>query len=669
MLLYIKITIVSKMYTVNIKDIPNYLQNSKLYKKLIEQNKSEIMLDWTRSIQGYDKADFSDIETFNHFLSLCEYFRVNTLSHDILRQMCKIQYNNTDTELVVNDCYLSSTNQYSMTIDKYPNLPFNNDLILLVEHGINSYNEYKISNILDKCAESGCSNLLEFGIQDNWNVTNHSCYLACKNNHLDCVKLLVKNRNYNKDCMLIAARNNNLEIIKYLYSNGCEWHDDTIITLTNNENIDALKYCIENDAPIELNSYVSSVCKELEDKQIFIKNDAFVHGASELYFECIEYLIEKGCFVNSESLVQAAEHGDIELLKYIYELRCKYPNHLEYKFEDYDTSDMEEETEAELKKDPDYIPDDTSDDSVSENEVSDEQTNKIEELENNNSGTNLPHAYRPWHKYVTLYCAKFGHLKCLQFAHENGCPWASDTIYEAILSDNFDCFEYALNNDAPVKDKHINFAARMSNMVYIKTLLDRGYGTTPATLIAAIESDNINCVKYLVRNEYETLDNCSSNPVMLDIAVDDRALKTIKYLIKEENYIVTEAHFNDLAHDTCINDKYRKQVMDEIVQIVTYLHQSGGWRYEEIEQGDNEPEKKIYRAIDKCPWSATTTLYAAKQGNYELLKYLHESGCPWNSSIFKLNTSGTSKYSGDISVCKAYAYNNKCPGWWYSVLF
>ena len=33
----------------------------------------------------------------------------------------------------------------------------------------------------------------------------------------------------------------------------------------------------------------------------------------------------------------------------------------------------------------------------------------------------------PWDGWTCIFAAKYGHLYCLQYAHENGCPWDSST--------------------------------------------------------------------------------------------------------------------------------------------------------------------------------------------------------------------------------------------------
>ena len=38
-----------------------------------------------------------------------------------------------------------------------------------------------------------------------------------------------------------------------------------------------------------------------------------------------------------------------------------------------------------------------------------------------------------------------GHLECLKYAHENGCPWDED-LFEGCLNGHLECLKYAREN-------------------------------------------------------------------------------------------------------------------------------------------------------------------------------------------------------------------------------
>jgi hypothetical protein len=47
---------------------------------------------------------------------------------------------------------------------------------------------------------------------------------------------------------------------------------------------------------------------------------------------------------------------------------------------------------------------------------------------------------------VPAAAAAHGQLECLQYLHQNGCPWTAYTCYSAAIKDNIDCLKYAHMN-------------------------------------------------------------------------------------------------------------------------------------------------------------------------------------------------------------------------------
>ena len=54
----------------------------------------------------------------------------------------------------------------------------------------------------------------------------------------------------------------------------------------------------------------------------------------------------------------------------------------------------------------------------------------------------------PWGDTCTAAAAN-GHLACLKYAHENGCPWNSTTCEAAAAAHHLTCLQYACENGCP----------------------------------------------------------------------------------------------------------------------------------------------------------------------------------------------------------------------------
>ena len=56
----------------------------------------------------------------------------------------------------------------------------------------------------------------------------------------------------------------------------------------------------------------------------------------------------------------------------------------------------------------------------------------------------------PWDEETCRGAAYAGHLECLKYAHENGCPWDEDTCEAAANGGHLECLQYAHENGCPM---------------------------------------------------------------------------------------------------------------------------------------------------------------------------------------------------------------------------
>ena len=76
--------------------------------------------------------------------------------------------------------------------------------------------------------------------------------------------------------------------------------------------------------------------------------------------------------------------------------------------------------------------------------------------------------------------------------------------------------------------------------------------------------------------------------------------------------------------------------------------------YEEIEFNDTQIEL-VHLIKYRRLWNKNTTIYAAKNGNLDCLKYAHENNCPWDET-----TTSSAAENGHLD-CLKYAHENGCP--------
>jgi hypothetical protein len=54
---------------------------------------------------------------------------------------------------------------------------------------------------------------------------------------------------------------------------------------------------------------------------------------------------------------------------------------------------------------------------------------------------------------VLLFAANYGHLDCMKFAYENGCPWNVYTISFAANYGHLDCMKFAYENSCSLNEE------------------------------------------------------------------------------------------------------------------------------------------------------------------------------------------------------------------------
>ena len=145
--------------------------------------------------------------------------------------------------------------------------------------------------------------------------------------------------------------------------------------------------------------------------------------------------------------------------------------------------------------------------------------------------------HEPWH-IDTLYCtseaAENGHLDCLKYAHENGCPWDRRTTYYSAENGHLDCLKYAHENRCPWDRRTTSWAAINDNLDCLKYAHENGCPWDKWTTMAAAENSHfghLDCLRYLIENgcPYDT-ENKELVEKVKQVTID---IQTTKNLIKK----------------------------------------------------------------------------------------------------------------------------------------
>ena len=74
----------------------------------------------------------------------------------------------------------------------------------------------------------------------------------------------------------------------------------------------------------------------------------------------------------------------------------------------------------------------------------------------------------PWNEWTCLFAVSNGHLDCLRYAHENGCPWNEVTCAHAASNGHLDCLRYARENGCCWDKRTCEGAAKYGQLECLK---------------------------------------------------------------------------------------------------------------------------------------------------------------------------------------------------------
>ena len=102
----------------------------------------------------------------------------------------------------------------------------------------------------------------------------------------------------------------------------------------------------------------------------------------------------------------------------------------------------------------------------------------------------------PWDVYTCASAAGGGHLECLRYAHENGCPWGGATCASAAGGGHLECLRYAHENGCPWGGATCASAARGGHLECLRYAHENGCPWDGATCASAARGGHLECLRY-----------------------------------------------------------------------------------------------------------------------------------------------------------------------------
>ena len=102
----------------------------------------------------------------------------------------------------------------------------------------------------------------------------------------------------------------------------------------------------------------------------------------------------------------------------------------------------------------------------------------------------------PWDSMTCSSAASRGHLECLKYAHEHGCPWDSYTCYYAAIGGRFECLKYAHEHGCSWNLLTSSGAASEGHLECLKYAHEHGCPWDAKTCCYAAACGHLECLVY-----------------------------------------------------------------------------------------------------------------------------------------------------------------------------
>jgi hypothetical protein len=102
----------------------------------------------------------------------------------------------------------------------------------------------------------------------------------------------------------------------------------------------------------------------------------------------------------------------------------------------------------------------------------------------------------PWDIETTWIAAKRRHLECLRYAHEHGCPWDEEICWMAALDGNLECLKYAHEHGCPWDKETCRWAASSGHLECLKYAHEHGCPWDEETCRSAATYGHLECLQY-----------------------------------------------------------------------------------------------------------------------------------------------------------------------------
>uniref|UniRef100_A0A6C0DBC4 Uncharacterized protein n=1 Tax=viral metagenome TaxID=1070528 RepID=A0A6C0DBC4_9ZZZZ len=383
-------------------------------------NHSEI-----NSILDYEELLEKDFlkKYFEEILNKLKHMNINPLPYEVINFFVKNRENivNLDENILQ---YFSEINAIAQSVIKKENM-------------CNSAVKIGSLNLLKAAIENGYS-VIKYGIDDTF-------YCAIKHGDLPCIEYLMESKN-------IKIQNSNEYFDIDYYYDDFENYEEIYNTVASKGYIDVLIYLHNIKFGIKFARQILDE-NELTNGALWC-GDTVCVAAANGHKHILEYLSENYSYRDSYPTYHAAAHGQKECLLYLNENGYYW------------------------------------DSTTCSHAARGGHLNILTLLFENGC---------PWTKHTCEEAARNGHEDCLMYAHQNGCPIDHSTVLIVVMNGRIECFKYIVEHisDEWKTESITKYAAQYGHLNCLKYAIECGCPMNKEECLKVAKGD---CQTYILEN-------------------------------------------------------------------------------------------------------------------------------------------------------------------------
>ena len=543
------------MEQIYLNQLPECLQKSLLVKQMINNdsdNSSEedILLSIPKKYipkvkKKSKKFKIKSLKDFETAIDVLRYWMVDDLPEEIydymflpdaFSEICKYRYNYMNTYKIPDDVlnFFDKFNDFK---------PVQDDLtpIFNWRYGL----QKNLISIFIKKNNLKLISYLSTVYKSIFKIHYYHLERAAKHGHFDCFKYL-HSKVYDKSLIAnlyeYALQYDNLDFLKYLQNHNVKWYDTICSIAARYNSLKCLKYLNDQIPSTYRMKWISSERDNYTRQYL----STCVIALKYEHYNAFVFAHENGCTIDYKTVTMAVKYHNFEILDYI----CRQQNTSQITYDLYQYC-------TDCPKIFKYLYD------------------KLHSWPHDFL-KNIIENYVPY--------VKNKRLECFYFYLENGGSFSDDL---SIIKRNLESYEkynycdyyYGANSD-------INSVTREGCVEMVKYLHEFGGNINTLTFYMAIESGNLECLKYL---HDQNTDYTKSNKQLEKEFQQSDILTVYKLPAKLLECAISKNEF----------------------EIVKYLYENG------------------------CPLTKRGFEFAVKNKNKEMIDYLYEKNCPIGTNILK----------------------------------